>query len=206
MDAGVKDPVASEKRRAVHPAAGCDAGRPAGESGFWRHLCSFRALRLEERLLNWFVQRVVYRMEPLGFSLHFTSRIARPERLVLGRNVWKQLARSGGIYIQAVNGVEIGDDTLIALGVKIISSDHLPEDLDRHVAGEPVRIGRRCWLGASCVVLPGVQLGDEVVVGAGAVVTRSFPSRSLIAGVPARLVRVLEPSRDGGPDCGRQVR
>jgi acetyltransferase-like isoleucine patch superfamily enzyme len=55
----------------------------------------------------------------------------------------------------------------------------------------PVALGKACWLGVGVSVLSGVTLGDHVVVGAGAVVTKSFPSRVVIAGNPARLVRSL---------------
>jgi acetyltransferase-like isoleucine patch superfamily enzyme len=54
-----------------------------------------------------------------------------------------------------------------------------------------VVIGNGCWLGARSVILKNVTLGDRCVVAAGAVVTKSFPARSVIAGVPARLLRTL---------------
>ena len=53
----------------------------------------------------------------------------------------------------------------------------------------PIRIGNKCWIGANAIVLPGVSLGDHVIVGAGAIVTKSFPSNCTIAGVPARIIK-----------------
>jgi acetyltransferase-like isoleucine patch superfamily enzyme len=149
-------------------------------------------LSARERWLNWFVQRFIYRTRNLTFSVHFTSRISHVDRIRLGKNVWYQLAASGGCYIQGNNGIEIGDDTLIAAGVKIISANHSLRDYSKHEPAEPVRIGKRCWLGVNSTILPGIQLGDEVIVGAGSVVTRSFESRSIIAGVPARLIRKID--------------
>jgi acetyltransferase-like isoleucine patch superfamily enzyme len=146
-------------------------------------------LPIRLRLLNWFVQRFIYRTRGLNFCPHFTSRVAQGKNLRIGRGVSFYLSNSGGCYIQAVNGVEIGDDTIIAAGVTIVSANHDLNDFSTHVPDKPIRIGKRCWLGAHCVILPGVQLGDDVIVGAGAVVTRSFSSGSVIAGVPAKIVK-----------------
>ena len=135
---------------------------------------------------NFLFQRVLRLNASVPFQVHFTSTVIVGKGIVTGRNVWKSFALSGGCYIQGGNGIYIGDDTLFAPGVKIISANHNTSDLGRWESAEPIRIGSRCWLGANAVILPGVQLGDQVVVGAGAVVTRSFPPGTVVAGVPAR--------------------
>jgi acetyltransferase-like isoleucine patch superfamily enzyme len=86
------------------------------------------------------------------------------------------------------NGIEVGDDTIFAPGAKIISENHDPDDLGRWKPAQPVHIRKRCWIGANAVILPAVELGDDVVVGAGAVVTRSFAKGSILAGAPARTI------------------
>jgi lipopolysaccharide O-acetyltransferase len=108
-----------------------------------------------------------------------------------------QVSAEVGFHVAAAELVEIGDDVLVASWVYISDHGHRM-DADRPVrhAGlqtpRPVRIGDGCWLGERCVILPGVELGPGCVVGAGAVVTHGFGPGSVVAGVPARLLRVRE--------------
>lgn len=100
-------------------------------------------------------------------------------------------------HIACAESVIIGEDVLVAGGVFISDHNHsMPSNggqpLDGALVIKPVRIGAGCWLGERCFILPGVTLGDRCVVGAGAVVTRSFPAGSVVAGVPARLLRSSE--------------
>jgi carbonic anhydrase/acetyltransferase-like protein (isoleucine patch superfamily) len=149
-------------------------------------------------LLNAFCQRVLRINAETPWMVHFSSRVIG--RVKIGRNVWKSFALSGGCYIQGLNGVEIGDDTLFAPGVKIVSSNHQPGRLDRQQDGPPIRIGPRCWIGVNAVILPGVELGADSIVGAGAVVTHSVPAGVSVAGVPARpIVAAASPQPPASP-------
>jgi acetyltransferase-like isoleucine patch superfamily enzyme len=126
------------------------------------------------------------------WPVHFTSKLASPERIRAGRCSYP--GDMPGCYIQAINGIEIGDYSIFAPGVGLISANHDPEHLDRHIACEPIRIGNHCWFGMHSIVLPGVQLGDRTIVGAGSVVTTSFPEGNcVIAGNPARVIGTLPP-------------
>lgn len=96
--------------------------------------------------------------------------------------------------IDACGRVEIGDQNMFGPGVYITDSNHghaagtAPENLP--MSRGIVKIGNRCWIGARAVILKNVELGDDCVVAAGAVVTKSFGAGSVIAGVPARLLKV----------------
>jgi acetyltransferase-like isoleucine patch superfamily enzyme len=98
--------------------------------------------------------------------------------------------------INGTGGVEIGDDTLIGPGVRIISYQHLTarNELIRTqpVSAQPVRIGKDVWLGANCVILAGVSIGDGAVVAAGAVVRDDVPDYAIVAGVPATVRKYRE--------------
>jgi len=102
---------------------------------------------------------------------------------------------SPGCYIQALGELYIGDYTIIAPNVGIISSNHTCENLKKHDIGKVV-IGRYCWIGMGAIILPGVTLGDFTTVGAGAIVTRSFPQGyCVIGGNPAKIIKKLDKSR-----------
>ncbi len=92
--------------------------------------------------------------------------------------------------------IEIGDDTLLAPNVQILTATH---PLDWRVRknsgpelGKPIKIGSDCWLGGGVIVCPGVTIGDRCVIGAGSVVTKDIPDDNLAVGVPARVIRKLE--------------
>jgi acetyltransferase-like isoleucine patch superfamily enzyme len=93
------------------------------------------------------------------------------------------------------NSIQIGSDTLLGAGCMVLDNDfHIPGEgfawkTEYSSNSRPVSIGRGCFIGARAIILKGVTLGDRVVVGAGAVVTRSFPSGSVIGGNPAGLLQ-----------------
>jgi len=118
--------------------------------------------------------------------VHFTSIVSG--RITIGENVASSFANSSGCYIQGINEIFIDDDTIFAPGVKIISANHDTVNIKKHIQKNPVRIGKNCWLGANAVILPGVELGDHVIVGVGSVVTKSFPANVVIAGNPAKII------------------
>lgn len=89
--------------------------------------------------------------------------------------------------------IVIGARCWIAPNVGLITTNHDINNPSKHTDGEEIIIGNDCWIGMNAVVLPGVTLGDHTVVGAGAVVTKSFPQGyCVIAGVPAKVVKVLD--------------
>lgn len=98
------------------------------------------------------------------------------------------------VLITTMGGVEIGDRVLIGYRTSILSANHkIP------VIGEPfpisgndyrkVTIEKDVWIGANCVILPGVTIMEGAVVAAGSVVTKDVPNNAIVAGVPAKIIK-----------------
>jgi acetyltransferase-like isoleucine patch superfamily enzyme len=86
------------------------------------------------------------------------------------------------------NGIHINENCLIASEVTILSHDHC-----KRVNNQPylidTRIGRNCFIAVGAIILPGITIGDQVIVGAGAVVSKNVPSNVIVAGNPAKIIR-----------------
>jgi len=115
----------------------------------------------------------------------------------VGRSVFVNQA----CILNDIGGIEIGDEVMIGPRVSLLSSGHPldPGTRRRQILAAPIVIERGVWIGAGATVLQGVTVGADAVVAAGAVVTRDVPPRTLVAGVPARVVREIEAD---GHDAG----
>lgn len=85
--------------------------------------------------------------------------------------------------------IAIGDDTRIGPGVHIYTAEHPTDAQERRAgfeSGRPVRIGCNVWIGGGAIILPGITIGDDAIVGAGSVVTRDVPAGAQVAGNPAQ--------------------
>ena len=106
----------------------------------------------------------------------------------VGKGVWANF----GLTLVDDTHIYIGDFTMIGPNVTIATAGHpiLPELREEgYQYNMPVKVGRNCWLGAGAILLPGVTVGDDTVIGAGSVVTKDIPSGVVAAGVPCRVLR-----------------
>ena len=88
--------------------------------------------------------------------------------------------------------ITIGEGTQIGPAVQIYAADHPrdPEARRKNLEnGKPVTIGKNVWIGGGAILLPGVTVGDDAVIGAGSVVTRDVPAGAIVAGNPARVLK-----------------
>lgn len=101
-----------------------------------------------------------------------------------------------GIHNTIIGPVCIGNHVNLAQGITVSALNHNFEDKNKRIdeqgiTTKPVMIGNDVWIGANAVVLPGVTIGKHCVVAAGAVVTKDVPDNSLVAGVPAKLIKQI---------------
>lgn len=97
-----------------------------------------------------------------------------------------------GCTVLDVVRVRIGAGTQIGPGVQILTADHPRDPVQRGRMlefGRPVTIGRNVWIGGGALILPGITVGDDAIVGAGSVVTRDVAAGATVAGNPARILR-----------------
>lgn len=96
--------------------------------------------------------------------------------------------------INGTGGVDIGADTLIGPGVRIISYQHAHARAhlirEQQVVALPIQIGRDVWIGANAIIMAGIHIGDGAVVAAGAVVREDVPEYAIVTGVPATIKKV----------------
>ena len=116
--------------------------------------------------------------------------VGNPKNVTVGTNV----AINHGVYIQGHGCVIIGDNVVLSPRCIILDSGLSIDDVtcQKERKGHiktMTAIGNNVWIGAGAIILPGVSLGDNCIVGAGSVVTKSFPSSSVVAGNPARVLR-----------------
>lgn len=99
-------------------------------------------------------------------------------------------------HLVDVAEIRIGDGTLLGPNVHLYTATHSINAKERAGGGEralPIRIGRDSWLGGNTTVMPGVTIGDNVVIGAGSVVTSDIPSFTVAVGCPAKVIKHIKP-------------
>lgn len=156
---------------------------------------SQEALRITAELNNTYhtpeeIQHIFARLT--GKPVNRTFSLFPPFYTNCGKNITlgQHVFINSGCRFQDQGGITIGDGALIGHNVVLATLNHGLKPEERHdLFPAPIHIGKNVWLGANVTVLGGVTVGDNVVIAAGAVVTRDVPANTVAAGVPARVVR-----------------
>jgi putative colanic acid biosynthesis acetyltransferase WcaF len=99
-----------------------------------------------------------------------------------------------GVIITTKGGVEIGDRVLIGYRTQILSANHIIPSYKGMIYGsghelKKVKIEKDAWIGANCIILPGVIIGEGAIVAAGSVVTKDIKPFTIVGGIPAKLIK-----------------
>lgn len=153
-------------------------------------------------LENVFMQKIVGYQRHIPFPVSYRSRVLNWENIVFDLDSIGVFQNNGNYFQAAADAhIYIGKGTYIASNVGIITANHDLNDLTKAAAGKDVRLGENCWIGMNSTILPGVTLGEHTIVGAGSVVTKSFPEgHCVIAGNPAKVIRTLEKNEESSAE------
>lgn len=141
-------------------------------------------------LRYWFSQKVLGVNRHVPWPVPSHVRIAAPSNIHFDPDDMPNFHGSGN-YFQGIDAkITIGKGCMIAPGVGLITANHDLSDITHHQPGKDIILEEGCWIGMNAVILPGVHLGAHTVVGAGAVVTKSFPEgHCVLVGNPARKIK-----------------
>lgn len=111
------------------------------------------------------------------------------QNITIGKNVFI----NSGCCFQDQGGIEIGDNVLIGQQVVLATLNHdLQPDKRANMIPSSIKIGNNVWIGAHATILPGVTIGDGAVIAAGAVVTKDVLKNTIVAGVPAKIIKEIK--------------
>lgn len=130
--------------------------------------------------------------ELFGYKVPDTFRVFPPFNTDFGRNIHvsDNVFINAGCQFQDQGGIYIDSGTLIGHNVVLATLNHDLNPGRRQICiPSPIHIGKNVWIGSNSTILPGVSIGDNSVVAAGAVVTKDVPSNVVTGGVPARIIR-----------------
>lgn len=123
-------------------------------------------------------------------------RLFPPFYADFGKNIsiGREVFINSGCHFQDQGGITIGDGALIGHNVVLATINHdLDPAMNRKNHYAPIKIGAHAWIGSNAVILSGVSIGEWSVVAAGAVVTKDVPPMTVVGGVPARMIKKIEP-------------
>lgn len=141
---------------------------------------------------NIFMQKIIGYNRSVPWPVSHRIEITKPQNIHFDVNDINNFQHFGCYFQGYFEEIIIGKGTYIAPNVGLITANHDLSDLSKHLEGKKITIGRNCWIGMNCVILPGVKLGNNTIVGAGSIVTKSFPiGNCVIAGNPAKIIKEI---------------
>ncbi len=160
-----------------------------------------RGFNYQESFIGWrWIFKTFFFQKILGYNKHIPWPVSPSSAVDDPNNIFFNpddavFFMHFGCYFSNTNGgkIYIGKGTFIAPNTGIITTNHDPYNVSEHLEPKNVFIGEKCWIGMNSMIMPGVNLGNNTIVAAGAVVTKSFPNGNcVIGGNPAKLIKNLK--------------
>lgn len=152
-------------------------------------------IRYYRLFFEYFIPQKILRINGnVPWPVHYTSKVRGAEKITKG--VFCDPGDGIGNYIQAGNGIIFGDNIEVSPGVKIISANHNKKQHLLHDKDKPIKIGSNTLIYSNAVILPGVEIGENVIIGAGSVVTKDIPSNSIAVGNPCKVIKTIDPEHE----------
>lgn len=159
-----------------------------------KHLCQqINALRADQtKARKPLYQQLFAQVSRAYIEPHFFCDYG--SNIFLGENFY---ANHNCVILDAAE-VHIGDDVMLGPNVQIYATTHPIDPVERATGKEfatAVHIGNRCWIGGGAIILAGVSIGDDTVIGAGSLVTKDIPAGVVAVGNPCRILKSIEDTR-----------
>jgi acetyltransferase-like isoleucine patch superfamily enzyme len=131
---------------------------------------------------------ILSKLGPIVQRIRYFWLVLKGYKNINSRAIIERKVNFDKVYPESIH---IDEGTLVASFVTILTHEHIYRDesnpsLPLH---RPVHIGKRCFIGISAIILPGIKIGDDCIIGSGSVVTKDVPNGSMAVGVPARIIR-----------------
>lgn len=140
-------------------------------------------------MINKIYKSIVYKLKGIS-NEQLSLRANIREGMKVGKNVY-------GIEGCTIDHghcwlIEVGDNVVLAPQVYLLAHDTSTKKSVGYVRVGKIKIGNNCFIGARALIMPGVEIGENTIVGAGSIVTRSFPANVVVAGNPAKVICTLD--------------
>lgn len=161
------------------------------------HDLSQEALRITMQINNAYHthEEIIALMSELtATEIHESFNMFPPFYTDCGKNlrIGKRVFINSGCKFQDQGGITIGDDVLVGHNCVIATLNHVMDTGHRaDMIPAPVKIGDKVWIGANVTILQGVTIGEGAVIAAGAVVNKDVPARTVVGGIPAKVIKTI---------------